>query len=212
VLVLNPDLRLREGALAAMLSTFARPDVAAVVPLSVFDEADELDLTLRREPSILGALGDALVARQPNRPPRMALCILLTVAWFTLFVPAIAAFCTVFLVVLATEFVAISGTLWRRLIVAVGATVRTLLLPALPIFVLSLAWLLTSGVLEVGLSYTPHSLAGAFRSVAAMTHATVSYVGAESWFYRYYALVLYVLVLIILAARWKLFQNSSYRV
>jgi GT2 family glycosyltransferase len=70
VLVLNPDLRLREGALAAMLSTFARPDVAAVVPLSVFDEADELDLTLRREPSILGALGDALVGgrRFAGRP------------------------------------------------------------------------------------------------------------------------------------------------
>jgi hypothetical protein len=31
-------------------------------------------------------------------------------------------------------------------------------------------------------------------------------------FYKYYALVLYVLALAILVARWKLFRNSSYRV
>jgi GT2 family glycosyltransferase len=70
VLVLNPDLRVREGSLTAMLSALARPDVGAVVPLNVFDEADELDLTLRREPSILGALGDALVGgrRFAGRP------------------------------------------------------------------------------------------------------------------------------------------------
>lgn len=71
VLVLNPDLRLREGALKAMLSALAQPGVGAVVPLNVFDESDGLDLTLRREPSILGALGDALVggrrfARRPK--------------------------------------------------------------------------------------------------------------------------------------------------
>jgi GT2 family glycosyltransferase len=69
-LVLNPDLRLREGALAAMFSTLARPDVGAAVPRSVCDDADKLDLTLRREPSILGALGDALVGgrRLTGRP------------------------------------------------------------------------------------------------------------------------------------------------
>ena len=70
VLILNPDLRLRERALAAMLSALARPDVGAVVPVSVFDEADKLDLTLRREPSILGALGDAVMGgrRFAGRP------------------------------------------------------------------------------------------------------------------------------------------------
>jgi hypothetical protein len=153
----------------------------------------------------------ALVARQPIRPPRMALGILLTVAWFTHFVPAIMATIAVFFVVLTAEFVAIRGSLARQLLMAVSATVRILLLPALPIFVLSLAWLLTSGVLEVGLSSTPHSLAAAFRAVAAMTFSTLSYVDAESWIYRYYALVLYVLVLAILLARWKLSRNSSYR-
>ena len=70
VLVLNPDLRVRGGSLAAMLSALTRPDVGAVVPLSVLDEANELDLTLRREPSILGALVDALVGgrRFAGRP------------------------------------------------------------------------------------------------------------------------------------------------
>jgi hypothetical protein len=153
----------------------------------------------------------ALVARQPNRPPRMALCILLTVGWFTHFVPAIMATITVFFVVLTAELVALGGSLTRRLLMAVSATVRALLLPALPIFLLSLAWLLTSGVLEVGLGSTPHSLAAAFRRIVAMTFSTVSYVDAESWIYQYYALVMYVLVLAILVARWKLFRSSSYR-
>jgi hypothetical protein len=152
----------------------------------------------------------ALVARQPNRPPRMALCLLLTVAWFTHFVPAIMAAITVFFVVLTAQFVATDNSLGRRLLMAMRATVRILLLPVLPIFVFSLAWLLTSGVLEVGLSSPPHSLAAAFRRVVAMTFSTVSYVHAESWIYRYYALVLYILVLAILVARWKLFRSSSY--
>jgi hypothetical protein len=153
----------------------------------------------------------ALVARQPNRPPRMALGILLTVAWFTHFVPAILATITVFFVILSAEFVAIGGPLGRRLLMAASAPVRILLLPAMPIFVLTLAWLLTSGVLEMDLSSTPHSLAVAFRRVVAMTFSTVSYVDAESWIYQYYALVLYVLALAILVARWKLFRSSSYR-
>jgi hypothetical protein len=67
----------------------------------------------------------ALVARQPYRPPRTALSILLTAAWFTHFLPAIAGMCTVFLVVFMAEFVAISSTLGRRLLVAIRATVRT---------------------------------------------------------------------------------------
>jgi hypothetical protein len=152
----------------------------------------------------------ALVARQPNHPPRMALCILLTVAWFTHFVPAIMATFTVFCVVLNAEFVAIGSPLARRLLTAISSTVRILLLPVLPLSVFSLAWLLTSGVLEVGLSSPSHSLAAAFRRVVAMTFSTVSYAAAESWIYRYYALVLYILVLALLVARWKLFRGSSY--
>ena len=154
----------------------------------------------------------ALVAREPHRPPRMALCILLTVAWFTHFLPAIAATCTVFLVVFTAEFVTISSTLGRRVLVAIRATVHTLLLPALPVFILSLAWLLTSGVLDTRVSSPPHSLLSAFRGVVGMTDATVTYVDAESWFYKYYALVLYVLALGILVTRWKFLRNSSHRV
>jgi len=70
VLILNPDLRMREGALTAMLDALGTPDTGSVVPLSVQDDAGQLDLTLRREPSILGALGDALVGgrRLSGRP------------------------------------------------------------------------------------------------------------------------------------------------
>ncbi|HKR52683.1 MAG TPA: hypothetical protein VJT72_24505 [Pseudonocardiaceae bacterium] len=153
----------------------------------------------------------ALAVRQPNRPPRIALSILLTVTWFTHFIPAIVATFTIFLVVLAANFAAISGSLARRLIMATRVTVCTLAVSALPIFALTLAWLLTSGVLEVNLSNPRHGLGGAFRKVVAMTYATVSYVDAESWMYRYFALVLYVLALAILAARRKLFPNFPYR-
>ena len=71
VLVLNPDLRLRAGALAAMLSALAQPDVGAVVPLNVVDEANKARPHIAAEPSILGALGDALVGgRRFVRRPR----------------------------------------------------------------------------------------------------------------------------------------------
>lgn len=159
----------------------------------------------------LGVYAIALVVRRPNRPPRMALSILLIVTWFTHFVPAIAATCAIFLIILTAEFVGIDRPLGRRLVMAIHATVRTLLMPALSIFVLTLAWLLTSGVLEVSLSNPPHGLGAAFRAVVGMTYSTVSYLDAESWIYRYFALVLYVLALVTLAARRKLFRDSFYR-
>lgn len=73
VLILNPDVRLRVGALATMLSALSTPEVGAVVPLITDGEHDEVVLTLRHEPSLSGALVDALVGgrRFPGRPMRL---------------------------------------------------------------------------------------------------------------------------------------------
>jgi GT2 family glycosyltransferase len=70
VMVLNPDLRLREGSITAMRNALVLPDVGLVVPLSLHDGGSQLDLTLRREPTILGALVDALIGgrRVSGRP------------------------------------------------------------------------------------------------------------------------------------------------
>lgn len=63
---LNPDLRLAPGALAVMAR--AADGAHAVVPRMV-DAAGALQQSLRREPTILGALGDALFGdRWRGRP------------------------------------------------------------------------------------------------------------------------------------------------
>ncbi len=159
----------------------------------------------------LGIYAVALVVRRPNRPPRVALAILLAITWCTHLVPAIAATCTIFVVTLVAELVATNGSVGRRLMIATRATVRTLLVPASPVIVLTLAWLLTSGVLSKDLSNPPHSVWAAFRAVVGMTYATVSYVDAELWIYRYFALVLYALAVAILVARKKSRKGSHFR-
>lgn len=68
ILVLNPDLRVRPGALAAMLQRLQQPGTGIVVPL-LADEDGSTYHSLRREPSILRALGDALAGRRLSRRP-----------------------------------------------------------------------------------------------------------------------------------------------
>ena len=70
VLILNPDLRVREHAIDRIVAALQKPGVGAVVPLNVTGEDDAVDPTLRREPSIMRALGDAIVGgrRFPRRP------------------------------------------------------------------------------------------------------------------------------------------------
>lgn len=66
---LNPDLRLRPGSLAAMAA--AAGEALAVVP-KIVDEAGVVQASQRREPTILGSLGDALFGdRWPTRPPAL---------------------------------------------------------------------------------------------------------------------------------------------
>jgi len=70
VLVLNPDLRLRRYAIDELLNSLSRPGVGAVVPLNLFQHTDRIDPTLRREPSISRAFGDAIVGgRRLRRRP-----------------------------------------------------------------------------------------------------------------------------------------------
>lgn len=64
---LNPDVRLGQGALAAMAQAAGERD--AVVPTIVSD-AGVVQHSLRREPSVLGSLGDAVFGnRWKRRPP-----------------------------------------------------------------------------------------------------------------------------------------------
>jgi GT2 family glycosyltransferase len=68
LVVLNPDLVLEPGAVAALLKTLEDPQVGIAVPL-LRDPDGSIYPHLRREPSILGSLGDALCgAHWPGRP------------------------------------------------------------------------------------------------------------------------------------------------
>ncbi|MEJ1921979.1 glycosyltransferase family 2 protein [Microbacterium sp. KHB019] len=68
VLVLNPDIEVEPGAIAAMRSRLDQHGVGVVVPMIV-DSAGERTDSLRREPSILRGLGDALLGGRLRRRP-----------------------------------------------------------------------------------------------------------------------------------------------
>jgi GT2 family glycosyltransferase len=72
VLVLNPDLVVEPGCIAAMRARLATSGAGVVVPM-ILDADGDLYRSLRREPSLLGALGDAAFgARLAARPGRLA--------------------------------------------------------------------------------------------------------------------------------------------
>lgn len=67
VLALNPDVRLFPGCVAALISALAQPGIGIAVP-RLADGDGDLHLSLRREPTVLRALGDALLgARRAGR-------------------------------------------------------------------------------------------------------------------------------------------------
>lgn len=70
-LVLNPDVRLAAGCLPTLLGTLSEPGVGIAVPR--LDDADgELIRSMRREPSVLRAFGDALLgASRAGRWPAL---------------------------------------------------------------------------------------------------------------------------------------------
>jgi GT2 family glycosyltransferase len=68
LLILNPDLILEPAAIEELYGALADPKVGAAVPM-LLNEDGSLYLTLRREPSPLRAVGDALFgARFADRP------------------------------------------------------------------------------------------------------------------------------------------------
>lgn len=68
VLVLNPDVRLEDGALLALWNRLWRPGVGVAVP-ALLDVDGRVTRSLRFEPSLLRCLGDALLGdRCPSRP------------------------------------------------------------------------------------------------------------------------------------------------
>ncbi len=72
VLVLNPDLQLQLGAIAALRQRLAQPGVGVVVP-RILDADGRLYTSVRREPSVVSAVGDALFgARFTSRPARFS--------------------------------------------------------------------------------------------------------------------------------------------
>lgn len=69
VVILNPDLRLLPEALARLLDAGGGPDVGAVVPL-MLEESEAVHPSVGREPSILGAFGDAVLTSRARCRPR----------------------------------------------------------------------------------------------------------------------------------------------
>lgn len=62
VLVLNPDLVVEPGAVAALLARLQRPEAGLVLPLLLHDDGTVAP-SLRREPTVTRALGDAVLGR-----------------------------------------------------------------------------------------------------------------------------------------------------
>ncbi|GAA2236071.1 MULTISPECIES: glycosyltransferase family 2 protein [Kitasatospora] len=63
VLVLNPDIRLSPGCVAAMLPHLDRPGTGIVVP-RLHGESGALTHSLRREPAVLRAIGEAVLGNR----------------------------------------------------------------------------------------------------------------------------------------------------
>jgi GT2 family glycosyltransferase/glycosyltransferase involved in cell wall biosynthesis len=71
VLVLNPDIRLEPGAAVALLDALDRPGVGISAPRLV-DERGGLQLSLRREPSVVRAMAEATIGgRRASRTGRL---------------------------------------------------------------------------------------------------------------------------------------------
>lgn len=68
VLVLNPDLSVQRGAIRSMLDRMIRSDAGVVVPRLLESDGTTYH-SLRREPTLGRALGDAVFGRDKNRRP-----------------------------------------------------------------------------------------------------------------------------------------------
>jgi N-acetylglucosaminyl-diphospho-decaprenol L-rhamnosyltransferase len=72
LLIVNPDLVLEEGAVSALYAAVCEPGIGVTVPMLLEDDG-RLYLSLRREPTVLRSLGDAVLgARVPGRPASLS--------------------------------------------------------------------------------------------------------------------------------------------
>jgi GT2 family glycosyltransferase len=75
ILILNPDVRVVPGAIERLLDAASAPGVGMAIPRLVDQDGGTL-LSLRRDPTLLRAVGDALAGDHlPARPPALALCV-----------------------------------------------------------------------------------------------------------------------------------------
>ena len=82
ILVLNPDMVVDRGAIAAMRARLAQDGVGIVVP-TILDGADERTRSLRREPHVLRSLGDAVFGGRFHRRPAAFAEMVLSPAEYT---------------------------------------------------------------------------------------------------------------------------------
>ncbi|MGH8905621.1 MAG: glycosyltransferase [Egibacteraceae bacterium] len=75
VLVLNPDVLLRPGSVRALLDTLAQPGVGIAVP-RMYRPDGRLYPSLRREPTVARALGEALLGMRAGRWPALGETVL----------------------------------------------------------------------------------------------------------------------------------------
>lgn len=68
ILVLNPDMVVDPGAIAAMRARLSQPGVGIVVP-TILDGGGARTRSLRREPSVMRSVGDALFGSRFRRRP-----------------------------------------------------------------------------------------------------------------------------------------------
>lgn len=74
-LILNPDIRLEPGCVPAMYAQLGTAGTGIVVP-RISDGNGRLALSLRREPTLLRALGEAVLGRRAGRYPRLGETVL----------------------------------------------------------------------------------------------------------------------------------------
>ena len=68
LLILNPDIRLTAGAVRPLLQALAQPAAGIAVP-RLLDPGGRLLRSLRREPTVLRALGEAMIGGRAGRFP-----------------------------------------------------------------------------------------------------------------------------------------------
>jgi GT2 family glycosyltransferase len=84
VLILNPDVRLRPGSVATLMARLGGdgPDRVGIVVPRILDEHGHVAFSLRREPTVRRALGEAVLGQRAGRFPVLGETVLDRPAYF----------------------------------------------------------------------------------------------------------------------------------